>query len=76
MLNVGLQIFNVSEPSNPTPPSECASVNYSENASGLDAWVYTFDMDGDGEDENVGFVFTSNFSNDEIRVIHDQPGAC
>lgn len=57
----GLKILNVS-----TIPivnhSTCTSLNFSENTSAMDMW-------GD-------FLFTANRSNDEIRIIRDQPSIC
>jgi len=44
------------------PPSACAGFNFPENSTGMD-------MSGN-------FIFTSNKSQDEIRVIYDQPTAC
>jgi len=44
------------------PPSACAGFNFPENSTSMDM--------------NDDFIFTSNRSNDEIRVIYDQPTVC
>ena len=44
------------------PPSACTGFNFPENSTGIDM--------------SDNFIFTSNTSNDEIRVIYDQPSSC
>ena len=60
--NTGLQILNISDPSSIVNHTTCTSLNFSENTTGID-------MSGN-------FIFTANDSNDEIRVIQDQPTMC
>lgn len=62
----GLKIFNISALPSIIPISPCSSINFSENSTGVDM-------------SNVGgknFVFTSNRSHDEIRVIYDPLSSC
>ena len=60
--NTGLQIWDISNPVDIELHSTCTAINFSENTTGID-------MDGD-------YLFTSNGSNAEIRVIYDQPSTC
>lgn len=59
---VGFRILEISDPSNITDHHVCVSYNFSENTTAID-------MEGD-------YLFTSNMSNDEIRVIKDQETSC
>lgn len=59
---VGFRILNISDPSNITDHTVCTSYNYSENSTSLE-------MEGN-------YIFTTNRSNDEIRVIKDQDTSC
>ncbi|MEK7569736.1 MAG: hypothetical protein AAB500_02515 [Patescibacteria group bacterium] len=59
--NFGLKILDLVFPSLPYHTT-CTSLNFSENSTAMD-----FDQD---------FVFSANRSNDEIRVIQDQPSTC
>ena len=58
----GIQILNISYPSNIVNHPVCTPLNFSENSTAID-------MEGDT-------VFSANSSNDEIRVIRDQASAC
>ncbi len=58
---LGFNILNISNPSSITNHTTCTT-NFPENTSALDM-------------EN-NFAFTTNNSNDEIRVLHDQSTSC
>jgi len=58
----GLQILNISNPSNIVNHPTCTSLNFAEN-------TVSIDMENDS-------VFTANASNNEIRVIQDQASVC
>jgi len=58
----GLQILNISNPSNIVKHTVCTTLNFSENSTALD-------MEGD-------VIFSANKSNNEIRVIKDQTSTC
>jgi type II secretory pathway pseudopilin PulG len=58
----GLAILNITNPSAITHHTVCTTLNFSENTTAID-------MEGD-------YIFTANTSNDEIRVLRDQPSSC
>ncbi|OGG71481.1 hypothetical protein A3A35_03095 [Candidatus Kaiserbacteria bacterium RIFCSPLOWO2_01_FULL_51_21] len=58
----GLQVWNVLDPFDIKLQSTCSALNFAENTTGID-------MDSN-------FVFLSNGSNAEIRVIYDQSTTC
>ena len=62
--NVGLVVYDVSDPTNIVLPASCSAFNFSENSVGLDI------------DKTGTYVFSVNKSNAEISIIHDQPTAC
>lgn len=59
---IAFKILDVSDPTAIKNHSVCTSLNFAENTSAID-------MDDD-------HVFVANRSNDELRVIRDQPTAC
>lgn len=58
----GLAILNITNPALITSQVVCTTLNFAENTMAID-------MNGD-------YVFTANASNNEIRVLRDQPTSC
>jgi hypothetical protein len=62
--NVSLAVYNISDPADIFPPASCSEYNFSENNSGID------------NDNDYSYLFISNSSQNDIRVIYDQDAVC